>query len=188
MHRLRTAARHPLTVADLDLRHRRAAGPVDVTLMRVRTAPKYVWTGAGLALEDRVVGFDPVDLGCPKGCLCSSCVADAILADRKAAVDALTAAQANADAARLVAIARADLIDWRRLPESFGYRAEVRNWLDAVCMRLEKLHAAASRVTATLDADRHPVAHGHFRRVGDDAWRERMTWAVLRDDVKRAGR
>ena len=107
---------------------------------------------------------------------------------RRAAIDSLARATKVADAARLTALAHADVIDWARLPESGAYRANVRNWLDAVCHGLERVYWAAAATAEHFDPDAHPIAHRHFLIAAGDAWRERNRWAQLRDDVKIAGR
>ena len=78
-------------------------------------------------------------------------------------------------------------LDWKRLPQSFGYRAEVRRALDNVCAALEARHEAARAVAGHYDPELFPLAHEAWTRTADVAWRERMKWAVLRSDVQRAG-
>jgi len=113
---------------------------------------------------------------------------DPALEDRRDAVNAHGRAVLVADAARLTALAYADLIEWDRLPQSFRYRAAVRRWLDAVCTSLEDVHATAAAAATLMDPELHPIAHGHYVEAANAAWRERMTWAVLRDNVRRYGR
>ena len=114
--------------------------------------------------------------------------ADPVKEARRAALDSLARATKVADAARLTALAHADVIDWARLPESGAYRATVRNWLDAVCTGLERGYWAAAATAEHFDPDAHPIAHRHFLIAAGEAWRERNRWAKLRDDVKIAGR
>jgi hypothetical protein len=106
---------------------------------------------------------------------------------RSLAVKAASVALRGVIEARATAAHTERTLNWKRLPESFRYRAEVRRALDNVCAALAVRTEAAQAVAALYPVELFPLAHEAWTSAAQVAWSERMKWATLRSAAQLAG-